>query len=65
MQAEKAIMKAMGRKATTLAVEDILGETPLDNPKLNQIVEQVTQHQGDQIGRIFANCLIVYFGKYF
>jgi ERCC4-related helicase len=43
MQAEKAIRKAMGRKTTTLTVEDVMGETPLDNPKLKQIVEQVTR----------------------
>ena len=50
-QAEKAIRTAMARKNfdtdnMTLIIDDVMGETPLDNPKLKQVVAKVNSMTG-------------------
>ena len=50
-QAEKAIRCAMARKdfnanEMKLVIEDVMGETPLDNPKLKQVVEKIDAMTG-------------------
>ena len=51
LQAERAIRCAMARQdfdndCMTLIIDDVMGETPLDNPKLKQVVAKINSMIG-------------------